>query len=35
MSYPQFRQYALQNFTTVARVRDPLFGQFEIMRRVR
>lgn len=34
MSYPQFRDYASRNFQTVAVVRDPAFGPFEIMRRI-
>jgi hypothetical protein len=34
MNYPAFREYALHNFTTVAVVRDPMFGPFDIMRRI-
>jgi hypothetical protein len=34
MRYPQFRNYALQNFRTVARVHDPQAGDFDIMRRM-
>ena len=34
MRYPQFRNYALQNFRTVARVPDPQAGDFDIMRRI-
>jgi hypothetical protein len=34
MRYPQFRDYAVKNFQTVARIRDPQQGVFEIMRRV-
>ncbi len=33
MRYPQFREYVRQNYRTVARVRDPREGVFEIMRR--
>lgn len=33
MRYPPFREYMLKNFQTVARVRDPQEGVFEIMRR--
>ena len=33
MRYPQFRDYARRNFQTVARIRDPQAGIFEIMRR--
>ena len=34
MRYPQFRDYARQNFQTVARIRDPQQGVFEVMRRI-
>jgi hypothetical protein len=34
MRYPQFRNYALQNFRTVARISDPQAGVFDIMRRI-
>ena len=34
LRYPQFRDYAQRNFRTVARIRDPQQGVFEIMRRV-
>jgi len=34
MRYPQFREYASRNFHTVARIRDPEEGIFEIMQRV-
>ena len=33
MTYPQFREYAQRNFQTVARIRDPEDGIFEILRR--
>jgi hypothetical protein len=34
MRYPQFRNYALQNFRTVAQIPDPQAGVFYIMRRI-
>jgi hypothetical protein len=33
LRYPQFREYARENFQTVARVRDPQQGVFEILQR--
>lgn len=32
MRYPAFTRYARENFRTVARVRDPLMGEFQFMR---
>jgi hypothetical protein len=34
MRYPKFREYAQRTFRSVARVRDPEVGVFEIMRRI-
>jgi hypothetical protein len=34
MNYAPFRDYAQRTFKTVAVVRDPMFGAFEIMRRI-
>src|SRR5262249_30981895 len=33
MRHPQFRDYALQHFARAARLQDPLYGEFLVMRR--